>query len=434
MFAIYQFSVGLFFWISFPVLLIIVLISGIHRRGLSERLGFYSAAEQPGAGAPGKRIWIHAASIGEVRAAQILIERLQAEPGRYHFIVSTMTIHGRDFAREQLGTGVACFLAPLDVPFAVKRAISFFEADIYVCLETELWPLLIGRLKRTGIAAVLINGRISDSSIRKYRRFSFLFASALKSFGWIGAITALDRQRFLDVGADPERVVVTGNIKDAIRLPKDREALVNKWRQTFAIDNDTDVFVGGSTHDPEEELLLPLFTRLIERGWVVILAPRHLKRIGSLEALLSAAGLSFDYLEDLKNGARRRHSLVVVDTFGDLSEIYSIGALAFIGGSLSGSGGHNLMEPAVWETVVFFGPDVADFKESADLLQQSGGGFMVANVTELERKIDLLSSDRADLKYRQKCAARAAEQRQSAAQKQTELILCCLKRAREINR
>ncbi len=436
MFAIYQFSVGLLFWISFPVLLIIVLISGVHRRGLSERLGFYRVDEPLDASAPvpGKRIWIHAASIGEVRAAQMLIEGLQSEADRFHFIVSTMTIHGRDFARQQLGADVSCHLAPLDVPFAVNRAITIFNADIYVCLETELWPLLIGRLKRTATPAVLVNGRISDASMPKYRRFAFLFASALKSFGWIGAISATDRQRFIEVGADPRRVVVTGNIKDAVRLPEDRAAIINTYRQILAIDDNTDVFIGGSTHDPEEELLLPLFTRLIERGWVVILAPRHLKRIGSLAALLSAAGLSFDYLEDLKEGAKRRHALVVVDTFGDLSDIYSIGALAFIGGSLSGSGGHNLMEPAVWETVVFFGPDVADFRESADLLQQIGGGFMVQNAAELERKIDLLSSDRADLNHRRKCAAQAAEQRRSAAQKQTELILRCLKRAREINR
>ncbi|MEJ2057723.1 MAG: glycosyltransferase N-terminal domain-containing protein, partial [Desulfofustis sp.] len=426
MFAIYQFSLGLLFWISFPILLPILLITGLHRRGLSERLGFYAGSEQPDEDAPGKRIWIHAASIGEVRAAKLIIERLQSEPGRYHFLVSTMTVHGRDFARKHLGAAIHCSLAPLDVPFAVNRALAFFHADIYVCLETELWPLLIGRLKRTGIPAVLINGRISDSSIPQYRRFAFLFTSALQSFSSIGAITEKDRQRFIEVGADPSRVAVTGNIKDAIRLPEDRKAVIELWHRTLGIAAGTDVFIGGSTHDPEEKLLLPLISRLIDQDWVVLVAPRHLNRLDSLESLLRSVGLGFDYLSDLKTGAQRLQSLIIVDTFGDLAELYSIARLAFIGGSLSGSGGHNLLEPAAWETVVFWGPDVADFRESADLLQRFGGGFMVQNVAELETKIDLLSADRNELYNRQKWAAQAAGQHTDGADRQAALILRCL--------
>jgi len=423
MFLIYQFSVGLLFWVSFPVLLAIVLISGKHRRGLSERLGFYASGETPEDEPNKRRVWIHAASIGEVRAARRLIEELRSEQKDYHFIVSTMTIHGRDFARQELGADVQCCLAPLDVPFAVNRAILMFNADLYVCLETELWPLLIGRLKRAAIPAVLINGRISDSSISKYRRFAFLFTSALKSFAWIGAITEKDRNRFIEVGADPDRLVVTGNIKDAVRLPDDRLAVVSSWRETLALERNSDVFIAGSTHEPEEKLLLPLLGQLIENDWIVVLAPRHLKRLGSLASLLGDAGLGFDYLSELKRGAGRRYPVVVVDTFGDLSEIYGVAALAFIGGSLSSDGGHNLMEPAAWETVVLFGPDVADFKESADTLQNCGGGFMVRDAAELQTKIDSLCADRADLMQRQKCAARAAEQRRDGAGHQTALIL-----------
>ncbi len=430
MFAIYQFFVGLLFWISFPVLLPVVLITGLHRRGLSERLGFYGD-ELPQESTPEKRIWIHAASIGEVRAAKLVIERLQAESGRYRFFVSTMTVHGRDFAREELGAAIYCCLAPLDVPFAVSRALAFFNADIYVCLETELWPLLIGRLKRSGIPAVLINGRISDSSIPKYRRFAFLFTSALQSFDCIGAITEKDRQRFIEVGADPGRVVVTGNIKDAIRLPEDRAALIVSWRQTIGVEDGADVFIVGSTHAPEEKLLLPLISRMLEQGWIVMLAPRHLKRLDSLKSLLNGAGLSFDYLSDLKNGMRRQQPLVVVDTFGDLSELYSIAVMAFIGGSLSGSGGHNLLEPAAWETVVFWGPDSADFSESADVLQSCGGGFMVRNPAELENRIGVLAADRADLHNRQMRAAQAAALRSHSADRQVELILRCLKTSTE---
>jgi 3-deoxy-D-manno-octulosonic-acid transferase len=374
MFALYQFTIGLFFWVSFPFLLAFVLITGKHRRGLMERLGFYRA-DQAGETPPGrKRIWIHAASIGEVRAARILIEQLRSRQPDLVFVVTTMTVHGRDFGRQQLGSEVGCFLAPLDVPFAVNRCLSFISADMYVCLETELWPLLIGRLKRRGVPAVLINGRLSDKSIPRYRRFRFLFGSALRSFRSIGAITAEDRQRFIEVGADPGRVVVTGNLKHDVRLPEDRQALVDTWRARLSIEPGTNIFIAGSTHEPEEKLLLPLIRRLINMGQVVIIAPRHLTRLAGVASLLAEAGVSFEYLSTVMRNRRRSAPLVVVDTFGDLLALYGIATFVFVGGSLSGSGGHNLLEPAAWGTVVFFGPDVEDFRESAALLEACGGG------------------------------------------------------------
>lgn len=427
MFALYQFSVGLLFWVSFPFLLAFVLITGRHRRGLYERLGLYGIDPAVSAPAGRKRIWIHAASIGEVRAAKVLIEQLQSSRPDLDFVVTTMTIHGRDFGGEHLGSGVACYLAPLDVPFAVNRSLSFLCADIYVCLETELWPLLIGRLKRAGIPAVLINGRLSDKSIPRYRRFRFLFASALRSFRSVGAITAEDRQRFIEVGAEPDRVVVTGNVKHDVGLPENRETVVEAWRSTLSIEPGTDIFIAGSTHDPEEKLLLPLIRKLIETGQVVILAPRHLTRLDGVASLLAEAEIAFDYLSTVKRSRRRSAPLVVVDTFGDLLALYGIATFVFVGGSLSGSGGHNLLEPAAWGTVVFFGPDVEDFKESATLLERCGGGFSVADVGQLEARIHALIDDRQMLQKVRNCALEAARQQQGAAGSQARLILNCLK-------
>ncbi len=428
MFALYQFIVGLLFWTSFPFLLAIVLITGRHRRGLTERLGFYDPQSCDAKNSGRKRIWIHAASIGEVRAAKILIDRLQPDLHRWDFLVSTMTIHGRDFAREHLGAQAACYLAPLDVSFAVGRALSFFSADIYVCLETELWPLLLGRLKRTGVPAVLINGRLSDKSIPRYRRFSFLFASALQSFESIGAITGEDRRRFIEVGADPERVVVTGNIKHDVELSEDRQEINRKWLDILSIEANTDVFIAGSTHNPEEQLLLPLITKLISEGQIALLAPRHLKRLDSLKSLLAEHNLDYELLSVLKQGQSRQHPLIVVDTFGDLGELYSIATFVFVGGSLSGYGGHNVMEPAVWGRVVFFGPDMDDFKESAELLENCGGGYKVEAVAEIDQLIAALKTDTQRLQDVQRRARQAAEQQQGAADNQAALILRSLEK------
>ena len=227
MLALYRFIIGFLFWISLPLLLTIVLLTGWHRRGLSERLAFYeSPAAELG---NGTRIWVHAASIGEVRAAGMLIDSLKVHQPPYNFLVTTMTVHGRDFARQHLGPEVACQLAPLDVPFSVNRSLALLAPDLYVCLETELWPLLIDTLRKKQVPTLLINGRLSDRSITTYRRLRFLFSPVLQSFQLIGAISDADRQRFIEVGADPDRVVVTGNIKDDIRLPQDPEKIAANW-------------------------------------------------------------------------------------------------------------------------------------------------------------------------------------------------------------
>ncbi|MGI9535587.1 MAG: 3-deoxy-D-manno-octulosonic acid transferase [Desulfocapsaceae bacterium] len=422
MLALYCFIVGILFWISFPILLVIILLTGRHRRGLKERLAFYELSSSELSAGVKKRIWIHAASIGEVRAAGVLINCLKPRLQHWDFLVTTMTIHGRDFARQHLGPEVACHLAPLDVPYAVNRALSTLAADVYVCLETELWPVLINTLRRKGIPALLINGRLSTHSSSTYRRLSFLFAPVLQSFRSIGAISEDDRRRFIEVGADPDLVTVTGNIKDDIRLPKEPGKIAGKWSEILALTADTDVFIAGSTHSPEEELLLPLITNFISEQAVVIIAPRHLDRLPSIELLINEQGLKFDRLSELKRGRRRTQALVVVDTFGDLGEVYSVATFVFVGGSLSGSGGHNVMEPAIWERVVFFGPDMADFKEAAVKLENNGGGFRVDDISDLGEKMTPLMEDRDSLRYAQKRAGEAARGQQGAAERQALLV------------
>lgn len=423
MLALYSFIVGFLFWISFPVLLVVILLTGWHRRGLKERLAFYEPSSvEPSTGRK-KRIWIHAASIGEVRAAGVVMGCLKSRLQHCDFLVTTMTIHGRDFARQHLGPEVACHLAPLDVPYAVNRAVSILAADVYVCLETELWPVLISTLHRKGVPTLLLNGRLSARSISTYRRFSFLFAPVVQSFRSIGAISEDDRQRFIEVGADPDLVTVTGNIKDDTRLPQEPGHIAEKWSEILGLTPDTDVFVAGSTHSPEEELLLPLITDFTADGAVAIIAPRHLDRLSSLELLMNERGLAYDRLSELKQGRPRTRPLIVVDTFGDLGELYSVATFVFVGGSLSGSGGHNVMEPAIWERVVFFGPDMADFREAAIRLENCGGGFKVDDITDLGAKMSLLMADRDHLRYAQKRAGEAALEQQGAGEKQAALII-----------
>ena len=423
MLALYRFIVGMLFYLSIPILIPVILLTGRHRRGLKQRLGFYDPYLAEWSLHAEKRCWIHAASIGEVRAAAVLINQLREQLPGWQFLVTTMTIHGRDFARQHCGSEVACHLAPLDVPYSVNRALAAFQPDLYVCLETELWPVLIDTLRIRQIPAVLINGRMSPRSVASYRRFKFLFAPVLRSFHRIGAISEDDRQRFIAVGADSDLVVVTGNIKDDIKMPDNLSTITVHWRQVLDLAPEADVFIAGSTHHPEEEQLLPLMGDFTNQGGVALIAPRHLDRLAAIESLISERGLKSDRLSKLVDGGTRIHPLVVVDTFGDLGELYSVATFVFVGGSLSGSGGHNVMEPAIWDRPVLFGPDTADFKEAASALEKCGGGFRVADIDDLGEKIGLLQQDRKLLEESGKAAGKAAREQQGAAQRQAELIM-----------
>ncbi len=410
------------FLVCFPFLLILVLIHGKHRRGLSERLGFISFRETKKPGV--KRVWIQAASIGEVNAAASIIQRLKNFSPDLRFVVTTMTLHGRDYGRVKLGEDVPCFLAPLDVPLVVDRFLHLFMPDAYICLETELWPLVIGKAKRSGAAVILLNGRISDRSIGAYRRFRPIFRAVLENFDEIGVIGRVDSQRFALLGAKPEGITITGNIKYDALLPQNHLEIREKQRDLLGVDNDMEVFIAGSTHDPEEELLLPIYERLGEKSnqlWLI--APRHLDRVEQIKKLLTAGKIDYDLFSAIKNAQPRHHSLVLIDTFGDLAELYSIASFVFIGGSFTDYGGHNLMEAAVWGNVLFFGPFMQDFQEAADVFVEAGGGICVESPAALEEQLSRFSADRGLLAQASARTGAAARKLPQAALRQAELVI-----------
>ncbi len=423
MYWCYRIIVGVLFWLCFPVLLLIVLLTGIHRRGLIERLGWYRGAERQ----PGRPlIWLHAASIGEITVAGELVERLQQQLPAACFVVTTMTIHGRDFARSLLPSSLPVYLAPLDVPGVAGRVVRRLRPTIYVCLETELWPLLLDSIKRSGAAAVLLNGRLSERSIGTYHRFRAFFGRVLAHFDRLAVIGEKDRLRFLSLGVRPELVTVTGNVKeDGVPL-QDPAAVRERWRQLLQVSEGDQVVIAASTHDPEEALVVPLLRRLVEAGRICLLAPRHPKRLGQITALCRRQGLAFDLLSEIMGGRARRQRFILVDTMGDLADLYGVAHSAFIGGSLVDYGGHNLMEAARWGCVVFFGPSTEDFQEAAAALERSGGGIRVASPEELAERLQRLLDDPAELARRAGEAARAARHQCGAVDRQVALVVAAL--------
>jgi 3-deoxy-D-manno-octulosonic-acid transferase len=397
---------------------LIEAVGGRFAYGISQRLGNY--ADTGSAGRTGARtIWLHASSVGEVQAAIILIDALLDTLGDVTVVVSATTEQGHRLADSKLPSAV-CLMAPLDLPQAVRRALKTLRPDCYVCLETEIWPAMLTEIRRAGIPMLLLNGRMSSRSFRRYLRIRGTLASLLNGFCHVAVISESDRRRYATLGVPEARIQVCGNLKHDIKAASpDRVRAAS--RQRLAVDGEQ-VFLCGSTHEGEEEQLMAGFLALAARGPAVwVIAPRHLERLVAVESLLRKAGMEFDRFSALANTSRRT-SVVVVDTMGDLADLYAGGDYVFCGGSLVDRGGHNIVEAARWGRAVYFGPHIKDFQDAADLLVQMGGGFQVADGRALA---DLLLAHAAAPEYYAIACARAADMAASqrgAVARQAEIV------------
>lgn len=394
-------------------------LSGRFGYGLEQRLGRY--VESGGPTIRGSRtVWIHASSVGEAQAAIILITELLRTGGGLRIILTSTTEQGNKMARSRLPEAVLCLMAPLDVPLTVRRALQALRPDMYICLETELWPVMLTTLRKTGVPMLMLNGRISEQSLRRYRWIRPLVRSLLEGFQSVAVISEADGQRFVSLGIPDFRIKVCGNLKYDMPA-EDLEQIRTLYRKHLGV-TDQSVFICGSTHEGEEEMLLPLFLRLAASFpliWVV--APRHLERLSAVEAFFRRSGLDFNrYSQLAANG--RSAEVVLVDTMGELADLYAGGDYIFCGGSLVERGGHNIMEAARWGRPVYFGPYMKDFRDAAELLTTAGGGFQVANASELATL--LLYHHRHPAAYQTACAhaAATAVQQRGAVERQAGIV------------
>lgn len=417
-YRLYNVFVLVGFAIGFPVFLLYSLLTGRHREGFRERLGF---PELPPADRGRLRVWLHAASIGEVQAAQALLPALREELPAADFLVSTMTSQGLRVARSQLGEGITCFLAPLDLPFAVRRTVHRAKPDLYIGLETELWPNLLRRLRQTGAKLVLLNGRLSERSFRRYRKMPGLTRQVLGCFSRISAIGEGNARRFRDLGADPATIEVNGNAKYD-RLVADDGQTEKGYRRRLGLTPDQPVLIAGSTRSGEEKLLLESW-RQLRRKWpelLLLLAPRHLERLAEIKTLLTMEEEGYDLLSELPSRPRR-HSIVLVDTLGELAGLYALGTFVFCGGSLVPRGGHNIMEAAAWGKPVFYGPHMKDFADAKEMLEAAGAGFEVNSPATLTAAILKLADHPQEYARAANGAAAAVRRQQGSARRQARL-------------
>jgi 3-deoxy-D-manno-octulosonic-acid transferase len=360
-----------------------------------------------------RRIWLHAASVGEVEAVRpIALGLLEQEPDAA-LVITTMTETGREAAARRVPGAAACWLAPLDHPRIVRAFLKALAPDLVLISEAELWPNYFIESRRFGARVALLNGRLSARSLKRYRWLRPLWTAALECADLLLVQSQTDADRYLALGAPRERVVVTGNTKYA---PADavRDSELDPALREFAAAGDT--LIAGSTGPGEEEQVIEAYLSLRD-GFPrlrLVLAPRHLERLGEVEQLLNAMGLSYVKATGLKLGERAGAArILLLDTLGDLRMLYRYGTLAFIGGSLyRGRGGQNLGEPAAAGIAVLFGPFHENQHETARALLAHGGGVVVRDSEELARAASRLLGDEP---RRREEGARAREVYQNLA-------------------
>jgi 3-deoxy-D-manno-octulosonic-acid transferase len=367
---------------------------GKYREGLGERLGKVPSRLQK---RPETALWIHAVSVGEVLAVGQLVEELR-RLSQHRVVVSTTTATAQKLARERFGEENV-FYFPLDLGFAIRPYLSALRPELIVVAETEFWPNFLRLARQRGSRIAVVNARISDRSWPGYRRFRWILTRVLRQIDLFLAQTEEDARRLRDIGAPAERVQVSGNLKFDVTAPPP-PAIVASLRSSFQQTGAGPVIVCGSTVDDEEGLLLRAFENVLASypRAVMILAPRHPERFAEVTQLLEQMGVRF-WRRSLWSGDAIAGGVLLVDTVGELSALYALGDVAFVGGSLVPRGGHNIIEPARHGVAIIVGNHTENFRDMVALFQSQDAVRVVGPAEFPLLLLDLLSnsSERAAL-------------------------------------
>ncbi len=355
--------------VAAPLLVVRGLLKGQSWKGVPERFGVLPHSFHQ---TTATSIWLHTVSVGEVLSCAQLVKALRRQFGEVPIFVSTSTPSGRRMAGEKLSPWVTgIFYSPFDLPFALDRVFRTIRPRLVIVAETEIWPNLFRLAKRSGAGLMLVNARISDRSAPRYRRFRFFFSHVLRQPDLVLAQSDLDCERLIATGAPSERVRVGGNLKydfepGAETVP---QAVADSLDRLEA----SPIVVAGSTREDEEEPVIEAFRKLSEsrRQALLVIAPRHPRRFDEAETVLASSGMPFARRSQLTPETAERFQLpgvLLLDTLGELSSLYGLADIVFVGGSLHGWGGHNVLEPALSGKPVVVGPTMHNFRAITDEL------------------------------------------------------------------
>ncbi len=366
-------------------ILVFALFIPKYRKKLIQQLGI--KANLPPAPKNGKRIWIHALSVGEVRSALPLVCGLKKQMPEIEICLSASTVSGQETAAELLAGRVDYLIpSPLDILPILIRFHKRIQPDLYIQVETDFWPNRLAILKRRGIAAMLVNGRISNKSFQGYKKASLIFRPIFSSFSLLAMQTASGRSKMIALGLTPEKVITLGNLKYDLTIP---DQITSHHSLGCYKKEDTILITAGSTHAGEEEIIFDVFRKICCQHAKIqlIIAPRNIERGKNIEELAESRGFSAMLRS---TGEISQPNIIILDSLGELIYAYQICDLALVGGSLVKQGGHNPVEPASCGKPVIFGPYMDDFEEISQDLVSSGGSIQAASAADLYEQMQKL--------------------------------------------
>jgi 3-deoxy-D-manno-octulosonic-acid transferase len=362
---------------------------------LRQRLGFLPITFNVDAE---ESIWIHAVSVGEALTARALAADLKARYPRLRLFLSTTTMAGQQVARRSLSNVDAVFYFPFDWTVIVRRTLGLVRPRLFIMMETEIWPNLLRECRRRGVRTVMINGRISNRSYPRYRLIRPFIRRVLADVDRFCVQSEESARRLIDLGANAAQVSVTGSLKfDSLELPaptahgRPRDRVL----RFFQLSSSRTVIVAGSTLRGEEAAVLGAFARIKATmpGALAILAPRQPERFPEVERLARDAGFVTARRSDLPIDAEPRADVIVLDTIGELAQLYQLATAVFVGGSLVDHGGHNILEPAIFGKPIVFGPYMHNFKEIAEAFLANDAAIQVQSERELDDSMLALVTD-----------------------------------------
>jgi 3-deoxy-D-manno-octulosonic-acid transferase len=438
-YLVYSFLLTVGFLLFLPRFAIDACRSRKYITGLAQRLGRIPNLES----STGPLIWLHCVSVGETEAARPLVRALRDRLPSHRLVVSTTTVTGQAVARNAFGqTATAVFYFPIDWSWTVRRVLNALNPTAILIMETELWPNLLRECGRRSIPVALVNGRISPTSFRRYRKIRGFMRMILGDLRFAFMQSEEDAQRLTELGLNPERITSVGNMKfDSAPLPTSENNVSSELQQRFAFNSDEHVIVAASTHSPEETVVIESFKAVRESNQRtrLIIVPRHPERFDEVAKLIEDSGFEWSRRSAPPSPSDKTSAIVLLDSIGELRATFQFADLAFIGGSLIPHGGQNVLEPAAHGVCVITGAHTHNFAAitrallAEDALIQLPRLSIAEAPAALARTINELLRDEARRKAIGQRAQNVCTQNRGATRQTVEMIIKLLEPAAAVS-